>query len=169
MIIWHSPAISASTFPLTSMCQVPFGYQVWDIQLSASALPRSPSASASASPHRDSNFPTSVTTHFFSLIRKYFQDEAKLASTNLSQFWFGIHLVSPIGSQQMANWAHVLGQAMGMGIRMLDGGRRGGVKLYHSSHITHSDSPTPTPRIMAICATIADDSVTLSGSWDLTT
>lgn len=64
----------------------------------------------------------------------------------------------------MTNWAHVLREDMSISIRMLDVGRLGGVKLYHSSHFTHSDnSTTPTPRVMAICATIVEDSVILSG------
>lgn len=110
--------------------------------------------------------PPSVTTDFFTLIRKHFQNEAKVASTHLSWFWSCSHLVSPIGSQQMTNWAHVLGEAMGMSIRMLDGGRRGGVKLYHSSHVTHSDSPTPIwgsrPPGPLLLMTVSP----FQGSWD---
>lgn len=58
--------------------------------------------------------------------------------------------------------AHVLGEDMRM--RMRDGGRLGGVKLYTplTSRILIFQ---PHPKVTAVCATI-DDSVTLQVSWD---
>lgn len=109
----------------------------------------------------DSNCPSSpVTTHFFTLVREHFQVEAKLAYTHLSRFWSWTHLASPTESQQMVHWAHVLGRIWGC----LIGVDKKGVKLYHSTHFTHSDIPI---QITAICATI-DDNVTLSGVLGLT-
>lgn len=141
VIIWHSAAITDQPlhWPARAKCLLGTGCRTY------SFLPQLYPEAHQPQPHPTvtATAPPSVTTDFFTLIRKHFQHEAKLASTHLSWFWSCSHLVSPIGSQQMENWAHVLGEAMGMSIRMLDGGRRGGVKLYHSSHVTHSDSPTP--------------------------
>lgn len=100
---------------LATIYRVPSGCCV-RTRLSASALPRG--QSTSASPPVTTTAPPG-TTYFFTLVRKYSHVDAKLASTHLSWFWSWIHLVSPTGLQQMARWAHVLGEGMGWGCLML--------------------------------------------------
>lgn len=146
---------NCSTSPLTSTSSA---FWVPGVGHTASCLSSTQKPVSLSLTPSDSNCPSSVTTRFFTLIGKHFQDEAKLASVHLSRFWSWSHLVSPVGSQPMANWAQVLGEAMGLRIRMLDGD--GG--MGRSKAFPHSDSPTPTPRITTICATIVDYIVTLS-------
>lgn len=129
-----------------------------------SSTQRPVSLSLSLTPS-DSNCPSPpVTTHFSTLVREHFQVEAKLASTHLFRFWPWTHLASPIGSQQMAHWAHVLGEDEDAWWG--ETGRGEALPLHSLYTFWYSNLP-PAPRITATWATI-DDNVTLLGVLGLT-
>lgn len=107
--------------------------------------------------------PPSVTTHFSTLVRKNFHIEPKLASTHLSQVWSWSHGVSPLGSQQDGWLGSCAAGEEGRRLRMPDGGGREGEAFTPLlTHLTGSDIPIPSLRVLASLA------ATVEVSWGST-